>query len=437
MDSTIILGLLGVILALFVFSFLCYKGVHLYVAVMCAVVVVCITNGVSLNDAFLTNYWPNFTNYLSNYWWIFMSGAMFGSVITVTGAGDVFAHFMLKHTGKFALLGLNLLLTILTYCGFSTYGGGLFAVLPIIFVVFKELDIPRRFVIAIIGFTTCTMAAAAPGAPIAQNIITTTYFGLPLMTGVCVSLVCSVVMFAIGEIMLEKMVAKAKANGEHYVPLEMDFNVDEQSEEKKKPHIIKAVIALISFPIFVNVLPFNMFFSTVIAMFFALIVLWGYWDIKGMLTDWGKVIPGAVTIILGQCAVMGFGGVFTGVPAYSYVTSFLASIPGTPLISCAVATTLMAGISGSGASGINLTLPVMAPIWLETGVAVPAISRTMVVSALAFDSLPHNGALNGWLSGLNVKLRDAYMPYFWLTLIVPVIGTTLMVILFSLFPMLP
>ena len=443
MTSAEIIGLIGIVIALIAFTLCALRGLHTYITCAVAVAIVVLFNRLDVTEAFTVSYWPSFLAYLQGYWWIFVGGALFGAVMNVTGASLVVGRFIMKKFSKNATLAATVLFTILQFCGISVFGGAVFAVLPMLYTIYREQDIPRRFAPAVICFSALTLACVTPGATAAHNLIPTTYFGLPLTAGAVVGFACLIAMLLVGQFFLDRCIAKAKRNGEHWETRPGDFPEAKEGEEEHYPPLWKIVIAMAAFPLCVN-LPFmavmHLFFRQLIATAVAMVVLFGYWDMNKLIDGWGTFVPQSLTIMFGQCAVMGFGGVFTATAAYSHVVGLLQSIPGTPLISCAVSTTLMSCVTGSATSGINITLESMGPIWLaQAGSAVPAaaFSRVCGLSSLVFDSMPYNGAINGLTTGMGCKMKDAYIPIFWVTVVTPGIGTVLMIILFSIFPFLP
>ena len=433
--STTAIGLIGVLLSLILFSYLCYKGAHVYVGVAIAIVVVCLFNRVSLTEAFSTSYWPNFTNYIAGYWWIFVGGGIFGAVLNATNGSISFGRFMIRVFGKHALLGFSLMIVILTYCGLYTFGM-VTAFIPMMLTIFKKEDIPRRFIPIVFVYGVLAAACILPGAILPHNMVPARYFGFPITVAPVLTATVGIVELALGYFFLLRMIDKAHKRGEHYSCYPDDFP-ETEVDESRYPAEWKAALAVVQFPILVIVLPFYLFFNMIIGSAVAMIILWGHWDLKSLSASISKTVPGSVSIMLGQCAVMGFGTVFTSLECFKAVVNFLINIPGTPLISCALATTIMSGLTGSATSGINITLPALADTWTamsaSSGISLAGFARVCGISSLCIDTMPHNGALNGLLLGCREKMKDCYPGIFVETVVVPGIGTILAIILFSVF----
>jgi len=116
----------------------------------------------------------------------------------------------------------------------------------------------------------------------------------------------------------------------------------------------------------------------------------------------------------------------------------MMNIPGPPYVGIAIGTTVIAGICGSASGGLGVAAPLLGPSYLALGIPAAAIHRVMSISSAALDSLPHNGYIVTVTNGLcNETHKDAYGLVFWLTVITPLIGSIVAVILFTMFPYLP
>lgn len=285
-----------------------------------------------------------------------------------------------------------------------------------------------------------TLAVITPGAAAPHNMISAYYYGLPLYHTAVIGIVTLVAMLFIGDFFMSMLIKRAKARGEHFVERPTDF--PNKKGEENYPPLWRILIAMVQYPLCLNFLPIEvMFFKQVIAWSIGMIVLIGYWEPKSYFATLKNNIPNSAAIILGQCSVMGFGSVFTSVSAYKHVISFLANMPVNAYVKCAVATTAMAGMTGSATSGMNITLNSVGSLWqsaIDAGsVSAGGIARITSLSSLCLDSLPHNGSINGLCAGMGETIKESYIPIFFTTVVTPAIGTVIMIILLQLFPFLP
>ncbi|HZH60876.1 MAG TPA: GntP family permease, partial [Metabacillus sp.] len=126
------------------------------------------------------------------------------------------------------------------------------------------------------------------------------------------------------------------------------------------------------------------------------------------------------------------GGVAKAVPAFETAVNVMTSIPGSPLIGGAIAVSVIAGMTGSASGGQAIALPLLAPHYMDMGVNSEALHRVVSISSGALDSLPHNGYVVTTIRGIcGESHKDAYNPVGALTVIVPLLGVILAIILFS------
>ena len=153
-------------------------------------------------------------------------------------------------------------------------------------------------------------------------------------------------------------------------------------------------------------------------------------------TNFGSAVSegtlGALIAIGNTAAVVGFGGVAKAVPAFEVAVDFMTNIPGSPLIGGAVAVSVIAGMTGSASGGQAIALPIIAPHYMDMGVNPEALHRVAAISSGALDSLPHNGYVVTTVRSICGEThKDAYGAVGALTVIVPLIGVAIAIILFS------
>ncbi|MFP3440675.1 GntP family permease, partial [Pantoea sp. SIMBA_133] len=118
---------------------------------------------------------------------------------------------------------------------------------------------------------------------------------------------------------------------------------------------------------------------------------------------------------------------------FETAVDFMTGIPGSPLIGGAIAVSVIAGLTGSASGGQVIALPILAPHYIDAGVNPEALHRTIAISSGALDSLPHNGYVVTTIRAIcGESHQDAYGAVGALTVIVPLIGLALAILLFSL-----
>ncbi|MPM55461.1 hypothetical protein SDC9_102258 [bioreactor metagenome] len=286
-------------------------------------------------------------------------------------------------------------------------------------------------------FSALTLACVTPGSTMMHNLIPAYFFGLPLYHGFIIGITCMVFMLVIGQMALNRLIRKAQANGEHFVPKSGDFTEKKEGEEEHLPPLWRVVIPMICYPLLINISPLFIFFNQLIALLIGAVLLWGYYSIDDLLKGFRTTIPTGLGIIFAQSAVMGFGSILASAPSFAAIATAITKIPGPVYVQVAISTTTAAAMCGSASGGINIMLPIMGKAWAASGASLSGIARTCGLSSLVFDSMPYNGAINAMVNGCGETLKSAYHPIFWMTVIIPFCGTVLMVLLYTILPMLP
>lgn len=446
MDTEVIISLVGILIALSLLVVMVMKGVNIFIIAIICSILVAITGNLNVYDALKVEYMTGFVGFLQANFFIFLTGTLMGKMMEITGGAKSIAKMIVRWIGKDkALLSIPIACGILAYGGVSVFVVS-FAVFPIALEIFKEADLPRRFIPAALTFGCSTFAMVAPGAPQIQNVVPATAMGTDIMAGAVNGFISCGVMFVIGSIMLYKMVSKEKANGAHFVAHESDVFEEVAATNTKRFNGPNGLVALI--PLVVSILLINLKIDgesivpievgVFIGAFLVYVLLNKYQDNTKVIGHVGDACKTTVVAICNTCAVVAFGSVVKSAIGFDFVVNAMTNIPGPAIAGAAVGTTVIAGICGSASGGLGIAAPLLGPAFLAKGVSAAALTRTMAISSAALDSLPHNGYIVTVTNGLcKESHKDAYMPIFWVTVVTPLIGTIVAVILFTIFPGLP
>jgi H+/gluconate symporter-like permease len=111
-------------------------------------------------------------------------------------------------------------------------------------------------------------------------------------------------------------------------------------------------------------------------------------------------------------SLVGFGAVVAALPAFETVRDWVLSIEGGPLVSLAVATNILAALTGSASGGLTIALDALGQTYVEiasqAGIDVALMHRVAVIGSGTLDILPHNGAVVSLLSICGLTHRDSY-----------------------------
>ncbi len=124
--------------------------------------------------------------------------------------------------------------------------------------------------------------------------------------------------------------------------------------------------------------------------------------------------------------LVGFGAVVAAMPAFAVVRDAVLGIGGGPLVSLAVATNILAALTGSASGGLTIALDALGPTYLERAAQIgmdPALlHRVAVIGSGTLDSLPHNGAVVTLLSVCGSTHRESYKDIFMVAIFGAVIA---------------
>ncbi|TDL32078.1 GntP family permease [Jeotgalibacillus sp. S-D1] len=431
------IGLAGGLILLIVLTM---RGMNLLVAGPLCALFVALLSGMPLfpqlvaegESNFLTNYMTGFSGFITSWFPMFLLGAIFGKVMEDSGAADSVSKWLVQKFGiKKAVLAIVLACAVLTYGGVSLFVVA-FSVYPMALSLFKQADLPRRFIPAALAFGSVTFTMTSAGSPEIQNWIPIEHLGTSPYAGWEVSLIVAVFMAVFGYWWLKRMINKAVGKGERFEARESDPVVADRELPKPFMGAIPLLVVLVISFVFHDQL---MTSALIIALLGGIITT--YLLNRKYFLNFGKAMSegtiGALIAIGNTAAVVGFGGVAKAVPAFNVAVDAMTSIPGSPLLGGAIAVSVIAGITGSSSGGQVIALPLIAPHYLDMGVNAEALHRTVAISSGALDSLPHNGYVVTTIRGICGEThKAAYGPVGIVTVIVPLIGLAIAIALFSL-----
>ena len=96
-------------------------------------------------------------------------------------------------------------------------------------------------------------------------------------------------------------------------------------------------------------------------------------------------------------SLVGFGAVVAALPAFAMVSDGFLAVPGAPLVSIAVAASVMGAITGSASGGLIIALNALgttyAGLAADAGINPALMHRVASISSGPLSMLPHSGAI--------------------------------------------
>ena len=433
------LSWLGLVGGLALLIWLTVRGVNILIAGPLAALVVALSAGLPLLPPFAaegaadyaTAYMAGFTGFFADWFFMFLLGAIFGEVMAASGAAASVAHWITAKLGsQYALLATVLACAVLTYGGVSVFIVA-FSVYSLAVGLFREADLPRRFIPGALAFGSVTFTMTSAGSPEIQNLIPMPYLGTTAYAGWEVSIVVALLMAALGYAWLSRMVRSAVAAGERFEARESD---DAPADFASLPAPILALLPLAGvLGVFLATQAIGKWaLVAALGAGLAVAVAVGWRKLRAMPAAFSRGAAGAVVAITNTCAVVGFGSVAKLTPAFQEALELVQTLPGSPLIGAAVAVTVIAGLTGSASGGQTIALPLIAPHYLGEGADPEELHRTVAIASGALDSLPHNGYVVTTIRAVCGETHArAYAAVGATTVVVPLIGLVAALFLFA------
>lgn len=434
------LSLIGLLVALGLLIALTIRGWSLFIATPLCALLLCLSSGIALLPPLagagagdlVTLYMGGFSGFISTWFFMFLLGALFGKLMEDSGCAESVASWLTSRLGvKRAALAIVLACAVLTYGGVSLFVVA-FSVYPMALSLFRQADLPRRFIPAALSFGSVTFTMTSAGSPEIQNWIPIQYLGTTPFAAWQASLIVAVFMALVGYAWLQWMLKRAVANGERFVARSDDPVVVGRS----LPHPGLALLPLLAVLAIGFALHESFGTAALIVALLAGAISCGllayrhFRDAHQALAD-GAI--GALVAIGNTAAVVGFGAVAKAAPAFTMAVDAVTHLPGGGLASAAIGVTLIAAMTGSASGGQAIALPILAPIFLAQGVNPEQLHRTVALASGCLDSLPHNGYVVTTIRAICKEThRDAYLGVGALTVIVPLLGLALCLVLFAL-----
>jgi H+/gluconate symporter-like permease len=319
-----------------------------------------------------------------------------------------------------------------------------FVLAPMAQALFRAADIPRRLMPAAIALGTSTFTMSAlPGTPSIQNAIPMPFFGTTPFAAPGLGIIASLIMLGFGLWWLGRAEAAARRRGEGFGG-DRDVAPGAVAQDRERAAAAHAFdpaeighghhsktgppVTVAALPLIV-VIGVNLLMSVLLLPRLDFSFLgeerWGATSLSAVAGVWAVAVAlfAAVVVVvlanlrrlpalrasmdaganasvlpaLSVASLVGFGAVIAALPAFALVREWVLSIQGGPLVSLAVATNLLAALTGSASGGLTIALDALGETYMsiaaQTGIDPALMHRVAVIGSGTLDSLPHNGAV--------------------------------------------
>jgi H+/gluconate symporter-like permease len=481
------MGLFGILLGLGLLVWLAYRGWSILLLAPGAGLIAAAFAGGPLLAYWTQTFMDSASRFVAQFFPLFLLGALFGKLMEDSGSVAAIADFMTQRLGpQRAILTVVLAGALVTYGGVSLFVA-FFVLAPMAQALFRTAGIPHRLIPAAIALGTSTFTMSAlPGTPAIQNAIPMPFFGTTPLAAPGLGIIASAIMLAFGLWWLGRAEAAARRNGEGFGPVSsvlVDAAAEDETVRQRAttarefdpPEVHHGRASREAPPIVLAALP--LFVVVVVNVLMSLVVLprldvsflaeerFGATSLSAVGGVWAVVtalmaaifvvvvvnrrrLPGlretmdsganaSVLPVLSVASLVGFGAVVAAVPAFGMVSHWVLSIEGGPLVSLAVATNLLAALTGSASGGLTIALDALGGTYMrlaaEHGIDPALMHRIAVMSAGTLDSLPQNGAVVTLLAVCGSTHRESYFDIVMAAIVGPIIALAAVIALGSTF----
>ena len=140
---------------------------------------------------------------------------------------------------------------------------------------------------------------------------------------------------------------------------------------------------------------------------------------------------------LSVASLVGFGAVVAALPAFAIVRDWVLAIEGGPLVSLAVATNVLAALTGSASGGLTIALDALGQTYMaiaaQTGINPALMHRVAVIGSGTLDILPHNGAVVTLLAVCGSTHRESYFDIVMVGIVSAILALVAVILLGTAF----
>lgn len=445
------MGIILLLLSLALLVFLVFRGIPIFfsagiASLFCLINAQLFTGGIdvitgmvstaSLSDPGATaSYITGLSKYFGNYFWMFILGALFGKLYEVSGAAEAIANGIVDKLGEKAIIPAIIIAGfLLTYGGVSVFVC-FFALYPLMLSMLRKADITRTLIPALYFAGAGTASGWIPGSPQLQNTIPADALGVSYSVAFVPGMIAGVFEMVLVFLWIFYCVKQSKAKGLHFEAVESDKEALSRMENRKTTGFLLSLLPMIVLLVVLNATKLGAPTSLFIGVIAALLCFNQQLDWKNI---WGTLqqgLLGGVSSLFNTAAVVGFGAVVQGTPAFQEIIDMLLGISGNPLIVSVISVAIMAGVCGSGTGGEGIALPIIKEYFLEgmTARQIDGLARSTGLAALTLDSLPHCGLVVTVIDYSGNTHKSSYWQAGMVNVVIPIITLVLLLVLCYVF----
>lgn len=436
------IGILGCLLGFIIVIFLVYKNFSPFIASIIGAIFVVLVNGLSLTESLTGIYFPKLAGFVSGYFGIFLFGAILARIYADSGAAvsvaDKIMSVLLKDDASENKRQITAIVIVMLMTGILGMGGiitsvAVIIVYPLALSVLEKANIPKRFSFAALALGAYTWVCNLPGSPQVTNLVPMSQLGTTATAGLVPGIVGCIIEIVLMVFILNKMVTKAKKNGEYFAYGPKDVIYDSQ---KDKPNAYVALIPLVLLFSTFNFLKMDINLSLLISCALSVALFWKFLKEDSVLSTLNN---GAVNALAPMCtvgAIVGFANIITSTESFKIMVDMIFNgLDVGPIPLVMIFCGLIAALTGGSATGFLVSLPIITPVLVDQmGLSPAIIHRLGLFIGTSVSLLPYSGVILMFLPLADVKLKDIYAPVFATCVVGGIIASIVVAVMFAVFP---
>lgn len=406
---------------------------------------VCIAaNGLPLWDSINDIYLSKMVAFIGSFFLIYLFGCIEAQIYSRSGAALAIADAISgwinidkmpqQRKQLMAMLILTLIGTVLAYGGIIVTVV-IILLYPISLSLLEKADIPKKFVLGILANGTFTFALTGPGSPQTTNIVAMNFLGTSSTSGLVAGIIGSLAELAVTLFVLNAMINRARAAGEHFAYHEKD---EVYAPGREKPGFLLAVFPLAAVFLLFIVFGVRIEYALAAGAVLSLAAFWKYLREEGVQPVLNAGALSSISPVFTVGAIVGFAGIVTSTEAFSQIVAGIVEIPLPPVVLLIICVAITCALTGGSSTGLLVCLPVMAPVFIDQlGMDLELVHRVSTFAGSILDTLPYSGSILMLLPVCHMKLKEIYPAMFVTTVLSTLVGTVVIALIMTLFPMLP
>lgn len=432
--------ILACILGFLVVIILVYRDWSVYLSTFAGLCVVVLLSGSDFMTAMTETYTKGVFTAINSFLFMLMFGCVQSSLYRESGAAYSIAstimHKLIRedtsNTAK-NIIALSIIMVIGTLLSMGGIIAGVVIVLmyPIALAIFEHCDIPKRFILGVLGASAYTFTLTLPGSPEVTNVAAMSVLKTSSTVAAIPGIVGAVVEVVVILLVMNALINHARHNGDHFQRHPEDPYMDETSE--KPPFFLSLIPLFVLFVLF-NFFNLHIVLCLIFSCLLSIVLFWKWLKPKDVKHIVCQATVDSIPMTLNVGAICGFAAIITNSDAFQTILDTLTSIEASPILICAVVVAIMCMLTGGSSTGQLIALPIIAPRLMEMGLSVDIIHRVSVFAATTLDSMPYSGSILMLLPMCHMKLKEIYPAMFITTVLATTCGTIAVCLMCFFFP---